>query len=226
MISNSAAHIALRNRARSLVVATTGSMSLAQTTTGFSRASGSFVTDGFVAGMELVPAGFSTIVVGIITDVQALTMAVTGTRAAIAAAGSRSLTVGLPTLRAFENQIFTPDPLRPYVVEEYSPSTSEMVGYPDAGSTIKETGDYFLTWHGLTAAGAITGGFGAAALRQCVDALKLLFAPGTILVAGAHTVRVRRNPAPQTGQIIPLATGAALQLKVPWWALSPNTIAA
>ena len=60
MISNSAVLLALRNRALSLVVATTGSVSLSATATGYARAAGSFVTDGFKVGMDLTATGFTT----------------------------------------------------------------------------------------------------------------------------------------------------------------------
>ncbi len=40
-------------------VATTGSISMAATATGYSRSSGSFITDGFVAGKNIIASGFS-----------------------------------------------------------------------------------------------------------------------------------------------------------------------
>ena len=60
MISGEAALLALRNRVLSVVTATTGSTTLVATTTGYTRATGSFVTEGFRIGMELAGTGFST----------------------------------------------------------------------------------------------------------------------------------------------------------------------
>jgi hypothetical protein len=52
--------LALRGRVLTLSVATTGTTSLAATATGYTRAAGSFVTDGFKPGMEVLAAGFAT----------------------------------------------------------------------------------------------------------------------------------------------------------------------
>lgn len=225
MISHAAAHLALRNRALSLVVATTGATSLSATATGYHRAAGSFLAEGFYNGMEITPAGFAANPVDIVTGVTASDIATKNPRGVEAEAAARTIGVGLPILRAFENVPFTPIAGRPYVIEEYSPSTARLLSSPAAGGELEETGDYVLTWCGVIAAGSIPG-VGISAIRKSVDALRLLFAPGTKLAAGAHFVRMRTDIAPQTGQIIPLDGWAALQLKVPWEAYSTNSIAA
>lgn len=225
MIDHDAAHQAMRNRALSVVVATTGAAALAQTTTGFTRSIGSFVTEGFLVGMEVVPTGFAVNTAGVITAVTALALTVTGARVAEAEAGGRTLTVGFPPLAAFEGVPFTPQVGRWYAIEEYSPSTSELTTSPARNGITSETGDYFVTMYGVIAAGPIPG-VGKRAIRKVVDALKARFAPGTTIAAGAHFLRVRDKPGPQTGQIITLETHLALQLKVPWIAESTNSIAA
>jgi hypothetical protein len=225
MIDHDAAHQALRNRALALTVATTGSASLAQTATGFTRSSGSFVTEGFLIGMEVVPTGFAVNTPGIVTNVVALTLTVTGSRSAEAEAGARTLAVGFPPLVGFEGVPFTPIVGRPYATEEYSPSTSRLLTAPASSGIVEETGDYFITWYGVIAAGLIPG-VGKKAIRKSVDALKLLFAPGTRITAGSDVLRVRGEPAPQTGQIIPLTSWSALQLKIPWRAETTNLITA
>ena len=60
MIDHLAALLALRGRALTLSVATTGSTSLSATTTGYARAAGSFITDGLVVGAEITASGFTT----------------------------------------------------------------------------------------------------------------------------------------------------------------------
>lgn len=289
MINNEAAKIALRNRALSLVVATTGAVTLAQTTAGFTRqvagtgtvaavagvatfsvsqagvlangnivtvagiqyavsafdgtttcvlsgtptfsasaftrAAGSFLTDGFVVGMEVTPAAFGVNGLGVVTAVTATDLSLTGMRVAEVAASGRTLSVGLPALRAYENIPFTPISGRPYIAEEYSPSTLRVKTTPVRLGRTEETGDYFLTWYGVTAVAGIPG-VGTAALRKSVDALALLFAPGTDLIAGAHVLTVREDIGPQAGQVIPLTGFAALQLKIPWRAQSRNVVAA
>lgn len=288
-VSTFAIHLALRNRALGLVVATTGSTTLAATTTGFSRVrtgtgtvaatggtatfstsqagiiangsivtvgatsytvsafdgtttctlsgaptfgaavfthyTGSFVAEGFVVGMEANPTGFAGNGVGTVTSVSATTLTTTGTRSAEAASSGRTLRVLFPQLIEFENVPLTRIAGREYITEEFSPSTKELLTSPKVGGTVEETGDYFLTWYGITAVGAIPG-VGDAAIRKSVDALILLFTPGTVLTSGTTTVRIRGDVAPQTGQLIPLTGWVALQLKVPWRSYSANTISA
>lgn len=243
MIAHNAAHLALRSRAASLTICTTGSAALAATATGFTRSVGSFLTDGFALGMEVISSGFSTPAnngVGVVTAATATAMTVSmfvltivnGAQSVArpatvveAEAAGRTIAARLPSMRGYENMPLAPVPGIPYVIEEYSPSNSTLLTCPAQNGFVEETGDYFLTWYGVTALGNIPG-IGSTALRTSVDALKALFAPGTFLAAGTDKVRVRENPAPQTGQIVPLAGWAALQLKVPWWALTLNTVAA
>lgn len=212
-----AVHLALRNRALSLVVATTGPTNLSATATGYHRADGSFVTDGFLKGMEIVPAGFLANTARVIHDVTATDITTTTAPAVDAVAGGRSLSVGIPSLRAFENVSLTPESGRPYFEEDFVPATISLLTLPAQGGTVQENGLYVPKWYGLS-------GVGISALRKSVDALKALFAPGTLITAGAHTVRIGEA---QTGQIIPLTSGwSALTLPIPWWVLSRNLVAA
>lgn len=220
MVDLLAVHLALRNRALSLVAATTGSMSLSATTTGYARAAGSFVTDGFVVGQEITPAGFAANTVDVLTGVSALALTTKNARAAEGAAGGRSIVVGLPALRAWENVTLIPITGRPYFEEDFVPATSELLTMPSQGGTVEETGLYVLKIYGLS-------NTGISALRKTVDALKRLFAPGTVLTAGTDTVRMRADVATQTGQILPLEGGwSVLVLTIPWRATSLNVIAA
>ena len=222
MINNQSVHLALRNRALSLSVCTTGSLSLSATATGFARAAGSFVTDGFLVGMELTASGF--VVAGnngsfVITAVTALALSCANTTVDAAAAG-RTLLVGLPALRAFENVDLIPVAGRPYVEEEYVPATNAMLTFPAQSATVEETGLYIVKWYGLS-------NTGISAIRKSVDALKALFAPGTTLTAASgDVVWARATIAATTGQMIPLTGGwSALVLTVPWLARSTNTVA-
>lgn len=220
MIDTTAATLALRNRALSLTVCTTGSTSLAQTTTGFTRSAGSFVTDGFKPGMEVTPAGFATNTVGIITAVSALSLTVNGTRNADPETAGRTLSVGFPALRAFENIDFQPVAGRPYVTEQFIQGGGPVLKTITAASgTVEETGIYVLTWYGLANYGL--------SIRACVDALKALYAPGTSLAVGSDTLRVRADLGPFTGQMIRQDGGwMALTLTIPWRAWTTNAIAA
>lgn len=212
-----AVHLALRNRALSLVVATTGVTLLSATATGYHRAAGSFVADGFLKGMEIVPAGFAANAPLVIRDLTNSDITTTIPPAVEAEAAGRSLVVGIPTLRAFENVALTPVGGRPYYEEDFVPATTSLLSFPAQGGALQENGLYVSKWYGLS-------GVGVSALRKSVDALKALFAPGTIITAGANTVRIGEA---QAGQIIPLTSGwSAIALPIPWWALSRNLVAA
>lgn len=224
MIDSAAATLALRNRALSLSVATTGSTSIAATATGYTRAAGSFVTDGFYVGMEILASGFATSANNgykIITAVSALSMTVTSltTMAIEAAGGNETLVAGLPEGRAWDNAAFTPTAGRPFLEEDFVPATTTLLGQKNGGMVI-ETGLYVLKLYGLSDKGV-------SAIRKTMDALKALYAPGTTLTAGSHTVRVRENPGPFAGQILPQGDGRSLcVLTIPWESYSLNAIAA
>lgn len=223
VVDKTAVLLALRNRALTLSVAATGSTTLAATTTGYTRSSGSFITDDFQVGQEVTPAGFATNTVRVITRVEALTLTVDtvgGALTAESAAGSRSLTVTLPAIRGWDNVTVTPVAGRPYLEEDFVPGTSELISIPYNGGAMEETGLYVLKWYGLA-------NKGSAGIRKCVDDLMLLFAPGTSLTAGSDVVWIRDDIGPATSQIVPQGTDRAVcALTIPWRAYTTNLIAA
>src|SRR3972149_4040320 len=97
------AHLAIRSRVASVVVATTGSITMSATATGYARTTGSFLTDGFAVGMEVTPTGFTQTTVGIVTNVETLALEIFGGRAVQSAGAGRTLTTKLPTKRGWEN---------------------------------------------------------------------------------------------------------------------------
>lgn len=218
-LDNTAAALAFRARARALVALTTGVVTLSATATGYARAAGSFITDGFAVGMEITPAGFASNPVAVITAVTALTLT-TDARAVEAAAAGRSISVTLPALRAWENTDFKPTVGRPYIDDDYVPATAALRTAPAEGGTIEETGLYIIKWFGLS-------NRGIAGIRKPVDALKARFTPGTAIVAGDHTIRVREDAATWAGQIIPQGDGwSRCILTIPWRAYSRNAVVA
>lgn len=220
MIDSNAVMLALRNRARSLVVATTGVVTLSATATGYARTTGSFVDDGFVEGEEVVPAGFAANTPRVITNVQPLTLTTSTAPAVEAAAGGRSLTVGLPLIRSFENKAVSKVVGRPYVDENFVPGTHALLTAPAQSGIVEETGLYVLTFFGVENTGHL-------GIRKPLDALKALFAPGTVIPAGSASVRVRGDTSTQVGQIIPQGNGwAACQIRIPWQAFTNNVVAA
>lgn len=239
MIDSLAAHLAMRNRALSLVVSTTGSASLAATTTGFTRGTGSFLTDGFSVGMDVATSGFTNAANngnGVVTAVTAGTLTVSmyvvtvtnGAQSVArpatvveAEAAGRTIAARLPSLRAWENLTFIPASTIPYVEEEFVPATNRALSFPITTGTLEETGLYVLKWYGVSGLG------GVGAIRKSVDALKALFAPGTSLTAGSNTLRVRSDTSVYGGQLIPMDNGwTCCVLTIPWRAWSQNVIAA
>ena len=221
MIDNTVTQLAFRARAATLSVATTGSTTLSASATGYARAAGSFVADGFVVGMELAASGFT--VAGnngphVIASVTALALSCTGCAIDGAAVG-RTITVGLPGILADENLTISPDPTRPYLEEDYAPATNRGVTFPLQGGVVEETGLYVLKWYGLA-------NTGIASIRKGVDALKALFAPGTTIASGPNTVYVRSDVGPWSSQLLPQGNGFTVcTLTVPWRARTSNTIA-
>lgn len=223
MIDKTALHYALRARATGTTIATTGTMDLEATTSGYIRASGSFVTDGFQPGMEVLPAGFATNTRDIITGVAALTLTVKTSRAAETSASGRSLTVGFPVQRAWENERFTRGANRPYVEEDFVPATHEIITFPAATGRAEETGLYVIRVYGIHA-------YGINAMRKTVDAILARFTPGTTLSVTSADVRIRgtaRNePGPQSGQILRDGEWSVCSIRIPWLASTANAIAA
>jgi hypothetical protein len=211
-------HLALRARAEALVVVTTGSMALAATTTGFTRSSGSFITDGFAIGMEVTPSGFAINDPATITRVTATALTVSRVVAAEGANTGRTLTVGFPALRARENVIFQPIDGRPWVEEEFIPAGGTLTAGPYANGVREETGLYVVRWYGIANTGAL-------GLRRAIDALAARFACGTAMVAGSNVVRVRGDVAPFASRIAPRDDSwAVCSLTIPWRCYSTNVI--
>lgn len=220
MIDQVSALLALRARMLTTVVATTGSTTLSATATGYTRASGSFVADGFSVGMEIVPAGFAANPVEVVQFVSATTIT-TGSHAAQTAGAGRSLTAGIPALRAYENVTIIPMSGRPYIEESFVPATSSIQTFPANGGQVEETGLYVIRWFGIS-------GAGTSGIRKAVGALKSRFAPGTAwTLADGSVLRIRGDVGPSAGQLIRIDGGwTALTLTIPWRARSRNAVAA
>jgi hypothetical protein len=220
MIDTFTAQLALRSRATTLVVATTGSTTLSATATGFARTAGSFITDGFVQGMEILPSGFFVNTRAVITNVTALALTIDGTRSAEGPTSGRTLVAGLPETRAFENRETKPIAGKPYIEESFQSATMTLRSFPAQGGSLEETGLYVITWYGVP-------NQDVGAIRKSVDALKALFAPGTEIMVGTGVIRVRSDFGPSSGQLVRTESGhMACQLIIPWRAESTNTVAA
>ncbi len=211
MIKHTDWQLAMRARALTLSVATTGAISIEATATGYIRATGSFLTDGLARGMEFTATGFGVSAnngVHVIKDVTALAIICSGT-VVEAAAGGRTLTVGLPGLRAWENVRFEPDAARPYVVEQYLPGPPPNLETMGVNGWLVCEPMYALAIYALKEVGL-------AGVSRYSDAVISHFAPKTALtLASGDVLRVRGDTGPFRGQ---------LRQDWPGWAVVPVTI--
>lgn len=229
MLDNDAAYLAFQTRLRALSVCTTGTLELAAIATGYTRDSGSFITDGFRPGMEIKPAGFATNAYATVKEVAALTLTTDQTLTVEASAGSRSIVAGLPETRLWENRkpvrsgvyIAAPTNDRPYVEDAWQPATNAVRTMPASAGLVEETGLYVVRLYGLE-------NRGRSGISDVVDAIKALFTPGTPFTAITPAqLMVREDAAVQGGAILPLGNGwSACVITIPWRAFSRNAIAA
>lgn len=219
MVDQDLIELAFRARVVALVVATTGSTTLSATATGYARSAGSFITDGFRVGHEVIPSGFPQTDYGIVVAVSALTMTIQGGRTVATAASGRALAVGLPATRKLDDNLdFTPVAGRPYVECEFVPAPVRLRTGPAQGGTNELEGLYKVRWYGLA-------NTGAQSIRNAVKALEALFTPGTAFTAGADAVRVRGDVGPFATPITQRAGGWALcVLTIPWRVYSANVV--
>lgn len=218
MIDNDMVQLALRSRALTLSVATTGSMALAATATGYSRAAGSFVTDGFVIGQEVTPSGFVSNTPGTITAISPLTMTISGGRTALGSAGGRTLRVGLPSAQSWENVLFTPSTGKPYVSEQYVPGPVAQVTLGALGD-LEFTGIYVLHVY-------VPSNTGISADGKYADRLLDLFAPRTaIALSNGDVVRIRSDVGPYRGQRVQPEPGwSVIPVNIPFRLRTANAI--
>ncbi len=217
-MANTDVDLAFRARCISLTVVSTGESILSATATGYARTSGSFVTDGFEVGMEVVPAGFPETASGTILRVEPLRLTIYQGRQVAASAAARSLTVGLPVLRIWDNKAGSPDPMVPYVEGEFMTQPGELLSASAQGGYREDRGLFVLRWYGIA-------DFGALGLRRCVDALMELFTPHTTFTAGTDVVRIRGDSTPDASRVTQRASGHALvTLTFPWRVYRRNVI--
>jgi hypothetical protein len=222
MLNHLAALITCRARLATLEVCTTGTTTLEATATGFVRLTGSFVTDGFQVGMEVLPAGFTSTTRQVVKNVAALTLTVEGTPSVQASGSGRSLTVGQPEYRAYPNVKYDPKQAagRPYTKEEWLPGPSSVTSLGPLSQYQAEP-IYIVKVYGLSERGS-------AAIDAYTDAILELFAPGTAMtLSTGDTLTVKRNPAPFKGQILNPSDEpgrAVVTITIPLWGHTTNAV--
>jgi hypothetical protein len=218
MISHHDALLALRTKLLTLEVATTGSTSLSATATGYERAAGSFITDGFRVGMEITGTSFTNAentAAKTLTAVATLTLTAPG--CVVEAAGTRTIQVPLPAGREWENIEFESVAGSPWVQEQYSPG-------PMATKTLGATAELeVLPQYSVNV--YTPSGVGSSAAVLYSDKLLTLFAPNTALSIASGTLVVRTDVAPFTGQLLQAGPGyAVVPVTVPLRLRTTNSI--
>ena len=222
MIDFLLAQLAFRTRAATLVVSTTGSATLGATAAGYTRAAGSFVTDGFLVGMEVVPTGFTQTAPGVVSAVTATLLTIDGGRTVQTAGAARSLTVGLPSLHAWENDSpLTRYVTRPFLEEDFVPGGSSNTTWPARIGLFDQDGLAIYKWYGVQ-------NVGVDAISASVTALMRLFTPGTYLaLADGSSIQVRGDVAVKRSQIMNTGDGWAVCIvTIPWRTTTRNVVAA
>lgn len=197
--------LALRTRLRTLSVLTTGSTTLAATSTGYTRSAGSFLDDGFAVGMEVTPSGFPQTTTGVIESLSALALTIKGGRTVAAAAAGRSLSVGLPSTQGWDNRHAQTTTGVPFVIEQYIPGPSRRISGYGPGTVIEMNPMYAPQVH-------VPAGVGVGAADAYIDAILELFAPGTTIALQnpEDVLRVRGDVGPSAGQLLQSTAGHAV----------------
>jgi hypothetical protein len=210
-----AAVLALRRVLLGTVVSTTGQVTLAATGNGYTRQEGSFVNDGFTVGMEVVPSGFTNNTPAVIRSLEGTTMVIEGTRPAEAAAPNRSLTVGIPLMRGWENKRIEPIAGRWYIEEDYLPGGGLVVSLGQKENTPM----YVLRLSGIS-------GNGISALYKVSAAILDSFPPKlAIPMPDGFPLRVSSDMIPYRGQLLSITPGRSdVVITIPLWkrSLAPN----
>lgn len=214
--------LTVRKQVRTVQVASTGVTTLAATGTGFTRAAGSFIDDGFTHGMEVVPAGFGDNGIRIISSVSEQTITLMDAdvdpRPEEAADAGRSLTVGIPPLQAWENVGIDPPDDRWFVEEDYIPGPSTYMSATEKG-IVQHQPMYVLRLYGIA-------DIGVTAIFEVSGSILKMFPPHLALtLSDGNHIRVRGNPAPYRGQVLPGEAGRArVAITIPLWAQTVNPI--
>lgn len=221
MIDHGQMHQKMRDYLLTLSVCTTGSITMSVTTDGYARATGSFVTDGLAAGMELVASGFSKAAnngTKTIIEVSAQLVRVAGAVAEASGSG-RTLAVGLPAGRALENMVFDPPDGIPWVEEQYIPGPQYLYGISALSRHFVEP-MYNVKVH-------VPSDVGTRAAHAYATALLNLFPPSLVLTAlpNGDVLKVRGDVGPSRGQLLHSLPGfVVVPITIPFRLSSVNSI--
>lgn len=221
MIDHGQMHQKMLDYLLTLSVCSTGAVTLGVNATGYTRTAGSFVDDGFAAGMELVASGFSKAGnngTKTIIEVSAQLIRVADA-VAETSAGGRTLAVGLPAGRATENMVFDPPDGVPWVEEQYIPGPQYLYGISQQSRHFVEP-QYNVKIH-------VPSNVGTRAAHAYATAILNLFPPSLVLTAlpNGDVLKVRGDVGPSRGQLLPSLPGfVVVPITIPFRLNSVNSI--
>ncbi len=193
---------ALEAHLAATVLLDTGSRDdIAATSTGYSRAAGSFVTDGFRVGDTVQPDGFADTTPSIVLAVSDGVLVVDRTVTPEAAGAAVSIAVVLPERRRFEGQPFVRPKDKPWLRALLRPASAPLVAF-GTGGILRHQGSLIVEL-----VEPVDSGRGLARLERLAAGLRERFTPGLRLQRDGLEVRVgeaRRGAVLETIDILTL----------------------
>ena len=167
--------------------------------------------------MELVPGGFASNPVSVITYVDATTITVMDARTVEAESAGRQLNVGLPANRGWEGFVLEEDDSLWSLGEEYIPGPVQQVTLGPGGQ-LHNVPIYILKLYAPL-------GFGSTALYKVADAVLAAFPPRYAMTLADGTVlRVRSGEGPYRSEALPTNEELMVNVYIPLWARTINSI--
>lgn len=192
---------------------------LAATASGYTRTSGSFLTEGFGTGMEIRETGFASNPISTITgvDPNGLSITVKDARGVETGAAGRRIFVGVPSDFAWENIKFTPTQGRPYIEEDYIPGPMSLNSLGALGNITAEPMYHLNVYVPQNSGIEADGGY--------ADAILTLFAPSTTMtLANGDVLFVRADVAPYQGQRQQVSGNSVIPITIPLRLYTSNAI--
>lgn len=193
MIRHDLLLLAIWDRVDTLSVVTTGSATLGATGSTYTRAAGSFITDGFAPGMETTVSW--SVQRRVITRVEALTLTVSEAPTASSETAGRTLSVAKPSRFSHEGVHFDPTQGAPWFEDVLVSGPQRQLTTGTSEATIEFDPVYRLWVH-------VPENVGSLAAYKYVDALLLLFKSNTSFsLSNGQSVHVRTDAGPFIGPL-------------------------
>lgn len=185
LATEAAIRAALETHLAGTVLCATGSRTdLSATATGYARAAGSFVADGFRVGDTVLPGGFADAAPAVVLAVADGVLVVDREVGPEPAGAVASLAVVLPARRRFEGQPFVKPKDKPWLRAALRPMPGPLVAF-GRGGIVRHQGSF-----AVELVEPVDSGLGLARVERLAAALCDRFRPGLRLSHGGLEVRL------------------------------------